>query len=119
MMRKGCTPRLMLEALAAAGGSLPELVTGGGRDDSTRSDLIAKGWIARVYVLTDAGRDALARADEPMRRNLAGLVFGRMHPQTLDATNMLASLPWPRHPPVTDPDAIAQIEQEAREARSL
>lgn len=119
MMRKGCTPRLMLEALAAAGGSLPELVTGGRRDYATRSDLMVRGLVQRAYVLTDAGREALAHADDPLINNPHGIgaVHGR---SSLDATNMPTALPWwGGHLPQTDPEAVAKIEQEAIEARAM
>jgi hypothetical protein len=106
MIRKGCAPRLMLEALAAAGGSLSELRTGGARDDNSRSDLMRAGLIERVYVLTDAGRDALAHADDPAPR-MPRRAMPRIDPARI-ATAELAAM-WHGYPPITDPSEIQKL----------
>jgi hypothetical protein len=83
--------------------------------------LAACGLLERktVYTPTDAGRRALALADEPRPYRGGGMSTGQ-HKATLDTSSTPTALPWwGGHPPVTDPDAIAQIEQEAIEARSL
>jgi len=118
MIPKGSTRRQMLEALAAAGGSLPKVSTGKPGDTRRLSEMVSAGLVRRVYQLTEAGREALANADKPAPH--LWLIKRRKPKQDVQSTtNMIASLPWPRHPPITDPSAIAQIEQEAREARSL
>jgi hypothetical protein len=78
--------------------------------------LAACGLLERktVYTPTDAGRRALALADEPRAYRGGGISAGQ-HKATPDTSSIPASLPWwGKHPPVTDLDAIAQIEQEAR-----
>jgi hypothetical protein len=83
--------------------------------------LAACGLLERktVYTPTDAGRRALALADEPRAYRGGGMSVGQRK-AALDTSSIPAVLPWwGGHPPVTDPDAIAQIEQEAREAGTI
>jgi hypothetical protein len=106
------TSLAVLESIPEGGGQIAAVDDGDQYAARTAKNLVSTGFLERkiIYTLTPKGRQA---RDES--RVILGMRAGHGEVvRDLDTTNMPKALPWHRHPPVTDPAAVAAIEDESR-----